>query len=63
MAWTKKTNIKGPKGDDGIRGTKIFFGAAAPTAIYDSTKVNKINGDKWIDLSTMDLYELVDNSK
>ena len=30
MAWTKKTNIKGPKGDDGIRGTKIFSGAAAP---------------------------------
>lgn len=60
MAWTKKTNIKGPKGDDGIRGTEIFFGAAAPT---DSDKANKIDGDKWIDLSTMDLYELVDNSK
>jgi hypothetical protein len=60
MAWTKKTNIKGPKGDDGIRGTKIFSSAAAPT---DSDKANKINGDKWIDLSTMDLYELVDNSK
>lgn len=60
MAWTKKTNIKGPQGDDGIRGTKIFSGAAAPT---DSDKTNKISGDKWIDLSTMDLYELVDNSK
>ena len=60
MAWTKKTNIKGPKGNDGIRGTKIFSGAAAPT---DSDKTNKISGDKWIDLSTMDLYELVDNSK
>ena len=60
MTWTKKTNIKGPKGNDGIRGTKIFSGAAAPT---DSDKANKISGDKWIDLSTMDLYELVDNSK
>ena len=59
MAWTKKTNIKGPKGDDGIRGTKIFSGAA-PT---DSDKANKINGDKWIDLSTMNLYELVDNGE
>lgn len=61
MAWTKKTNIKGPKGNDGIRGTKIFSAAAA--APKDSDKANKINGDKWIDLSTMDLYELVDNSK
>lgn len=60
MAWTKKINIKGPKGDDGIRGTKIFSGAAAHT---DSDKVNKIDGDKWIDLSTMNLYELVDNGK
>ena len=60
MAWTKKTNIKGPKGNDGIRGTKIFSGAAAPT---DSDKADKIDGDKWIDLSTMNLYELVDNSK
>ena len=60
MVWTKKTNIKGPKGNDGIRGTKIFSGAAAPT---DSDKTNKISGDKWIDLSTMDLYEPVDNSK
>lgn len=60
MTWTKKTNIKGPKGDDGIRGTKIFSGAAAPA---DSDKADKIDSDKWIDLSTMDLYELVDNGK
>lgn len=36
----------------------LFFGAAAPE---DSDKANKISGDMWIDLSTMDLYALVDN--
>lgn len=39
---------------------RSFFAAAAPE---DSDIANKINGDKYIDLSTTDLYELVDNSK
>lgn len=43
IAWTKKTNIRGLKGDDSIRGTKIFSGAAAPTG---SDKANKIYDDK-----------------
>ncbi len=53
MAWSKLSNLKGPKGDQGPRGVSWFTGNGAPGTIANSQA-----GDLYLDLTTGDVYVL-----